>query len=186
MAVNKLIRLSVISVVGKECLEEMSRLKKEFCDFSHSYASLQFPPHITLAHLKMARDKQLAFYDYLDRVLREHKQFPIRTDKINFKTYEEKGKTKYTARFDVMENPQLTDLRTAILDFPSEEKKPFDEPHITLVFGDLTEEKFLELQKYLTNRKSHIKDFEYALDNVSVLDKHGRNWFLDRYFPLSA
>jgi 2'-5' RNA ligase len=176
-------RIPLVNLVGEECSDEISQLRRRLCEVSNSYASLQFPPHITLAHVKIAEGEIPALNDYIMELMKKVNPFRIKTNGIVTHSYQEKGKQKYTVRFDIEENPLLSDLRSSIMDTPLEQKKEFKDPHITLVFGDLTEDNFHRLENYLAGSES-VRDFEYAFDNIAILRKKDDKWIVHtRFFP---
>jgi 2'-5' RNA ligase len=178
-------RVLLISVVGEAGFCGISKLRERLCGISHSYASLQFPPHITLAHIRIPENEKISLYGFLEDRANEQSPFQIKTNGIVPHTYKENGKQKYTVRFDIEENPLLAGFRAALLSAPVGNKKEFAEPHITLAFGDLTENNFLMLQSYLAANKENLTDFEYAFDNLSLLTRGEDRWRIDARFPVS-
>jgi 2'-5' RNA ligase len=181
-------RLSIISVVTKPCFERVAEIKKTLCEYSDSYASLQFPPHITLAHIKYSEGELEQTLKKIERISGKLKGCEIHVSGISCTTYTEKEKTKYQVKFDVEPDPQLIEVHKSLKGINDLDKSNLggEHYHITLVFGDLTEKNYLRLQSYVTEHPTLGKPFAYPCNDLSVLAREGKKpWRIIRSFKVT-
>lgn len=182
-------RLSIISVVPKPYFRKVDKIKRALCDYSKSHASLQFPPHITLAHIKINEGELEQTLGEIGEISKNLEGCRINVEGISCVTYKEKGKTKYQVKFDVEPSPQLIKVHKRLKRINDLDSSTLggEHYHITLVFGDLTEEGYLRLQDYIVGHKELGEPFTYFCDDLSVLAREGKEpWRIIRSFQVQT
>ena len=179
-------RLSIISVVPEEYLTEIHQIKKTLCSYAHSHASLQFPPHITLAHIKIQDGELEQTLEKIGNISKNLEGCRVHLQGISCGTYQEKGKTKYHVKFNVEPNSQLIEVHKSLKELNELDKSNLggSNYHITLVFGDLTEENYIGLREYLSRHKEFDKKFTYTCNDLSVLIREGNLWRIIKSFEV--
>ncbi len=166
-------KILILSVINNKKIEE---IRKELCLFSHSFAALQFPTHITLRKpVKINENKEKESIENFKKLMKNFSQFEIETEDILTKTYEEKGKTKYTARYTIKKNENLTELHNLLNSYDKKPKEDF-KAHLTLVFGDLTPTNYKKLTKYIEKNKEKFPLPKLRVDNITLFKRIKNKW----------
>lgn len=166
-----------------EILDELSELKKLFANKYSSKASLNSLPHITLHMPFKWRDKKLSqLYAALSKISESTVPFQIRLQ--NFNCFIPK-----TIFVDVLENEELNllqyqvhqDFKLRLKIMNANYKNQAFHPHITLAFRDLTKDNFKRAWEEFS-LKSY--DSQFLAKSLVLLKHNGKNWEIEKQFPL--
>ncbi len=179
-------RLLIISTVPDKYLKRIDNIRKLLRNESNSKAALQFPPHITLAHIRIPEGELESYLKKIETMSRGLEGCEVMVSGIDYHVYQERGKEKYTIRFAVEPNPQLVKVHQELKGLNDLNKSTLggSRHHITLVFGDLTKEDYIHLQQYILEHKELEKEFSYTCDNLSVLARNKGPWEIIRRFEV--
>jgi hypothetical protein len=183
-------RLLILSLVPETHSGRVDNIRRILCNESNSYASLQFPPHITLAHIKIPDGGLGSALKEIETISEKLRNCEVQVTGIDYHVYQERGKEqgkeKYTVRYAIEPNPQLVEVHQELKGLNDLNKSTLggSRHHITLVFGDLTKENYIHLQQYILEHKELERKFSYTCDNLSVLVRDKGPWEIIRKFKV--
>jgi hypothetical protein len=189
---DKTERLLVLSIVPEPYSRRVDNIRKLLCNEANSYASLQFPPHFTAAHLRIPKgtlDSCLKEIELIAECLRDCE---VKVTGISYHNYTERkhgeDKPKYTIRLAVEPNLQLSEVHgrlKAVTGNSNRSALGSSSHHITLLFGDLAEKEYQKLKEdYIPKHGELDQRFTYICDNLSVLSREGGRWQIIRSFKV--
>jgi 2'-5' RNA ligase len=175
-----MIRFAIITVPPPEVAGQIDALRRPLCELSNSYAALAYPPHVTLRTGVIV--PQEAINDFLwefGRLLDGWTPFMLRTDGLFSGSCRHADNDTRIVCYKVLRDEVLSRLNRRLLSYGKYRKsnRTHFDPHVTLVFDDLTRENFDRLSRHLGD-DSEIRHmyFEWVCDNVSLYVKTGNRW----------
>ena len=129
-----------------------------------SVSALEYPPHITLrTGVVVPMDKRDIVFDSFRRLTYGSGPFSVRTDGLIFSEY---AKGKYLAGYSMAKDEALMRFNELLLtyrEYRKSDKVDF-QPHLTLLFDDLTKENFKNCRDSLTSKHCELPGLQWELE----------------------
>ncbi|MFA6963803.1 MAG: 2'-5' RNA ligase family protein [Patescibacteria group bacterium] len=168
--------IAVIGLFSEETSDRLQELRAEIAEKFDVREALSWPPHVTL------RPGLIVPSDKIADMISQFKEFispigPIQVVLSGFKFFDNAivggtAKNPYVATVDVAKGAELSGINRKLLQFnafPAQQARAFD-PHVTLAYNDVTEEKFTEIKRYLADRDFDEKS---TIDAIALYENTG-------------
>lgn len=173
-------RLIIISILPEPIAAELRCLMDTFGDAAASRVAREYPPHVTLRTGALVPNAELKSYvdgfrDHLDPI----RPFVLETEGFVHETYDAGGAKKHFFGYTVKKSPPLMGLHTHLLAYDRYIKQGASSfwPHLSIAYGDVTDEGARAVEKRLQSDPTVIPDsFFWECSGVSLYHRVDATW----------
>lgn len=182
-------RLITITVPPQAVADEIQALREPLCRQYNALWALRYPPHLTLrTGLIVPNNKLDDVYQIFAEMVAETKPFTIHTGTPKYKYMSYEGEEHFFLYLPVDKARELCELNRRLLNFRNyrkSDKMDFD-PHLTLLWGDLTDiERNNLCQKVDAGAHPYDKIFSWECRFLSFYTQSGETWQLEKNVPFA-
>jgi 2'-5' RNA ligase len=183
-------RFIIVSVLPDHAAEAVREIREPCCRLTGSREALAYPPHITLRTGVLVppaeREKFIGEFEALTRGVQP---FALRTNGILVGRLGGEYGDAPIACYKIAPNEYLVALNRRLNRYTPYRKsnRTAFHPHVSLAYGDLTENGLREIGKFLEgNPALRDREVTWICDHVSLYVKKDEQWVNYHRIPLNA